>query len=554
MSESGAVALPEPRDDEEGPALSFPDLPRVELDQLLTQLVDRAQEVLQTQSRLRGLLRANQLVSSDLTSSAVLHRTVRAARDLVGARYALLDVVGPTGELVDAASAGRPTADAGAARLDETIQVRGEVFGYLHLVGSSAEPFSAEDRELARALTSTVGISLQNARLYESARRREEWLRASAAITQRLLAAEHSGGARPLDVVTQGMRDVAGADIVALVRPAEEGDDPTLLRIETMLGPAGAGTAPVPAGRLVREGSLPGRVLATGKPVCVPDAAGADIGSLPWAGVAVGPVLAVPLTGPRTVHGVLCAARARGRPPFSGDDLEMAGSFAGQAAVAVELTEARAEQQRAAMLDERDRIGTALHDTVVQRLFGAGLSLQGALAGLGPGRAAERVQATVGEIDAIINQIRSTVFQLQSNDPAGADLGARVLSVVGGLAPALGFEPGLRVSGRLPDNLPVDLVDDACGVLDDLLTELSRSTSVQHVEVEVTVGRDGLAVDVRHDQSDDDGADGLRSLPGVHRRAERHGGSLSCVPLGGSWTYLSWSVPWPGGRAPRPGE
>jgi hypothetical protein len=110
------------------------------------------------------------------------------------------------------------------------------------------------------------------------------------------------------------------------------------------------------------------------------------------------------------------------------------------------------------------------------------------------------------------------------------------------------------VSGRLPDNLPVDLVDDACAVLDDLLTELSHSSSVHQVEIEVTVGRDGLAVDVRHDQSDDDAADGLRSRPGLQRRAERHGGSLRCSPLGGSWTYLSWSVPWPGGRAPLPGE
>jgi len=40
-------------------ALTFPDLPRLELDQLLGQVVERAQEVLGTQGRLRGLLRAN---------------------------------------------------------------------------------------------------------------------------------------------------------------------------------------------------------------------------------------------------------------------------------------------------------------------------------------------------------------------------------------------------------------------------------------------------------------------------------------------------------------
>src|SRR5690349_17618621 len=44
-------------------ALRFPDLPRLELDQLLAQLVDRAHEVLRTQDRLRGLVRAHQLIT-----------------------------------------------------------------------------------------------------------------------------------------------------------------------------------------------------------------------------------------------------------------------------------------------------------------------------------------------------------------------------------------------------------------------------------------------------------------------------------------------------------
>ena len=54
----------------------------------------------------------------------------------------------------------------------------------------------------------------------------------------------------------------------------------------------------------------------------------------------------------------------------------MAGSFANQAAIAIELAEARAEQQRVDMLDERERIAADLHDHVIQRLFAAGLGLQ----------------------------------------------------------------------------------------------------------------------------------------------------------------------------------
>jgi hypothetical protein len=82
-------------------ALTFPDLPRLELDQLLGQLVERAQEVMASQGRLRGLLRACQVVIGDLTLPVLLRRIVEAARELVGARYAALGVISPAGGLAE---------------------------------------------------------------------------------------------------------------------------------------------------------------------------------------------------------------------------------------------------------------------------------------------------------------------------------------------------------------------------------------------------------------------------------------------------------------------
>jgi len=79
--------------------LGFPDKPRLELDQLPVQLVDRADDMLATQGRLRRLLRANALVAGELSLPVVLRQIVGAARDLVGARYAALGVLGRDGEL-----------------------------------------------------------------------------------------------------------------------------------------------------------------------------------------------------------------------------------------------------------------------------------------------------------------------------------------------------------------------------------------------------------------------------------------------------------------------
>ena len=74
--------------------------------------------------------------------------------------------------------------------------------------------------------------------------------------------------------------------------------------------------------------------------------------------------------------------RVKGRPAFEPADLEMAEAFAKHATVAIELVKARADQQRLAVLEDRDRIARDLHDHVIQRLFAAGLSLQSLASGL----------------------------------------------------------------------------------------------------------------------------------------------------------------------------
>ena len=65
----------------------------------LEQLVERAQDVMNTQGRLRGLLAANRAISSDLSLPVLLRRITQSACDLVGARYGALGVVGPDQQL-----------------------------------------------------------------------------------------------------------------------------------------------------------------------------------------------------------------------------------------------------------------------------------------------------------------------------------------------------------------------------------------------------------------------------------------------------------------------
>jgi signal transduction histidine kinase len=241
---------------------------------------------------------------------------------------------------------------------------------------------------------------------------------------------------------------------------------------------------------------------------------------------------------------VLAAVRVRGRLAFTVADLEGANGFANQASLALELAEARAEQRRAEMLDERERIAADLHDHVIQRLFAAGLSLQAVAAGLGPGRQTDRIMGTIKDLDDTISQIRTTIFQLQlTGQSTSKGVRARVLDVVGDVTPALGFSPAVRFAGLLEGTVPDDLAEDLLAVVREALTNVARHAEASSVEVEVTAEPGSLSLDVR-----DDGVGlhpGARrsGLANLDRRAEHHGGRLSLKSREPSGTWLRWTVP-----------
>jgi hypothetical protein len=93
MTEVLASHVSSPQSD----GLDWSEGPRLELDQLLAQLVVRAQNVMAAQGRLRGLLSANHLIITDLALPVVLGRIAQAACRLVNARYAALGVLAPAG-------------------------------------------------------------------------------------------------------------------------------------------------------------------------------------------------------------------------------------------------------------------------------------------------------------------------------------------------------------------------------------------------------------------------------------------------------------------------
>ncbi len=553
--------------------------PRLELDALLTQLIDRAQDVIGTQERLRVLLHANELILGNLALPVVLRRIVEAARELVHAKYAALGVIGPDqgleqfihvgideetalrighlpegkgllGALIDdprpirlrtmsedPRSVGfpehHPPMD---SFIGVPIRIRDEVFGNLYLSEREGGEFTVEDEELVSALAVTAASAIQNARLYAEARRRQDWLQAATEVTRELLTLD---GVQPLGLIARRLTDLADADVVTVALPTRDG---TRLMVEVATGEhadeLSAMTYPT-------AGSISGLAITSGQPVLVGNAADepgiivhlSDV-------VDVGPVMAIPLIGSRSVLGAIVVGRLQGRRRFSEGELDMATTFANHATIALELADLRADQQRVVLLEDRDRIARDMHDHVIQRLFAAGLTMQSVASALENPDHTSRLSGAIDDIDETISQIRTTIFALRGAEtPAVGTVRQRLMEVIAEHTAAFGFTPQLRFVGPIDQVVPDALVDDLSAVLRESLTNVTRHAKATSVEVVVTATGDHVGVDVI-DNGVGIGSSTRRSgLTNLRHRAEERGGTLTAPEHDG--THLRWFVPLP---------
>ncbi len=91
--------------------------------------------------------------------------------------------------------------------------------------------------------------------------------------------------------------------------------------------------------------------------------------------------------------------------------------LAAAAGVAIENARLHARVQEFALVEDRERIARDLHDTVIQRLFATGLSLQGTarLVRTDADAAVTRIEAAVDDLDLTVKHIRSAIFKLESS-------------------------------------------------------------------------------------------------------------------------------------------
>jgi signal transduction histidine kinase len=539
-------------------------------------------ELLDGPGQMERLLRVIVGLATDLDLDATLRRIVTAAIELTGARYGALGVWGPDGRLISFLHSGIPDdtarrighlpvgkgvlgallSDPTPLRIDDLtahpaavgfpehhppmrallgvpITIRDNTFGSLYLTEPSAQPaFTESDEIAARALASAAAVAIENARLFDRVRTTAKWMEASRAITT-ALASESEPVLQPLRMIAERACALTDAEQAIVLVPSDA--DLPADEIDTLVVSTAVGLLAdeVVGQRIPIEGSTTGGVFRTGRPVITesfrhPIQSFTDVGQRP--------AIVMPLRTRQSVLGVLAVARNESQPPFDASYLDLMSDFADHAAVALRLAASREHARELSLIVDRERIAHDLHDHVIQRLFAAGMDLQGTIARSRSPEVNSRLARTVDELQSTIEEIRGTIFSLQSRTTAAGGFRRRIQRAIAELTEDRDIETTVRMVGPLTA-IGDHLAEHAVPVVVEAVSNAVRHSGAGHLVIEIKVA-DALSIDVIDDGCGIDTANLRRSgLANLRHRAEMVGGSCDIDDAMGGGTHIRWVAP-----------
>ncbi len=553
-------------------------LSQLRLRELLVEVQDRVEQIVEGRDRLDGLLEAMLVVTSGLELNATLRAIVHSATELVDARYGALEVhdgeqrvmnfvhegideetvrrignlpqgKGIIGHFIDEPKALRlddlskhpasvgfpPHHPPMRTFLGVPVLVRNESFGTLYLTDkTNGQPFTEDDEVLVQALAAAAGIAIANARLYQEAKERQSWIEATRDIATELLS-----GTEPATVyrlLAQEAIKLTAANAALVAVPLDENvshtDVAELMVIETL----GSEVENVAGQTIPVVGTALGEVFIKGMP--------RQIERLDTEGLAglddVGPALLLPLRATGTVAGVVVVLGRGGAGFFTNDQLEMMAAFADQAALALQLATSQRQMRELDVLTDRDRIARDLHDHVIQRLFAVGLSLQAAVPRAGEPQVQQRLSGAIDELQGVIQEIRTTIFDLHGASQGITRLRQRIDAAAGQFA-----DSGLRTSVQYIG--PLSVVDSALADHAEAVVREAVSNAVRHARATALTVRvrvdDDLCIEVGDDGCGMPEQFTGSGLTNLRRRAEEAGGQFTVDTAASGGTLLRWSAP-----------
>jgi signal transduction histidine kinase len=540
-----------------------------------------------TQNRLRGLVDAGIALSSELSLDALLQKLARSAAELTGSRYAALGVINRSGtglerfltHGIDAEThhaigelprgrgiLGALIRDARPLRLHDIaddprsvgfppnhppmrtflgvpVLLRGVAYGNLYLSEKeNDEDFTEDDEEIVQLLAAQAAVAIENARLYESAKRWSRQLEslnevAGALVTETQLPSL-------LRLIAQHLRELIDARLVTIALPAPDGG-------MVVVAADGEGADVALNDPTMSARSKNRRVLERGRSERVDSVLGdpeVDQEAARRYGMTTG--IWVPLVAGGRATGVIgCHDKLGPDRRFDDEDMRLAEAFAQRAAAAVERSERVQRDVLRRVVDaqelERHRLARELHDETGQALTSILLGLKSVEDAAGD----EQRERAAGELRELV------VTTLQDVRRLAVELRPKALDDFG-LLPAIErlaetFAEHMRIEtdvhARLGDErLPREIETALYRIVQEALTNVIKHARARRVSIFLVRKPHSVTAVIEDDgvgfAGDVSGGDGI-GLIGMRERVALLNGRLDAESSPGSGTTIVAEVP-----------
>ncbi|MFI5034670.1 MAG: GAF domain-containing protein [Acidimicrobiales bacterium] len=248
-------------------------------------------------------------------------------------------------------------------------------------------------------------------------------------------------------------------------------------------------------------------------------------------------------TGDGRVFGNIYLTDPLDDEPFDEEDEILVESFGRAAGIVIDQAQLRAQLRDLTLSEERERLARDLHDTVIQRLFGVGLSLQIALGLEMDDAVRERINHCVDELDVTLRDIRTTIFEIDQDDDESGSPSERVEALADEVRSRLGIEVAVEMPADFDRLVSAHSAHHAVQALREALSNVARHSRARAARVTVAVDDDLVILTVADDGVGFSSAAGPgRGLRNLSARAAQMGGSFEVEAAPGHGTLVRWTA------------
>lgn len=266
------------------------------------------------------------------------------------------------------------------SELTVPITVKGRPIGVLDVQSQHIDDFEQTDQELMQAIASQTGIAMENARLFaETQRLLKETEQRANKLT--VINSVQQGLASKLevqaiyDLVGDKFRDIFDAQVV-MISTYDPQSNSIMHRYAIERGERVYSPNPQP------PGGFRSQIIHTRQPLLVNTKVAEEAVLLgqPTLPGTITPKswLGVPMLVSGQVTGILSVQNVERENVFDESDIHLLQMFAASMSIALENARLYEQARQLAILEERQRLGRELHDSVTQSLYGISLYAQAA--------------------------------------------------------------------------------------------------------------------------------------------------------------------------------